>query len=89
LDEFAQDFNIINGGKFKLSAMHVSFASAFVKPMKGQTKMGLNRAEFIEILLRIAKAKYFDTKTVGTVLEALQKLVNEDLLADWSLKPAW
>lgn len=65
------------------------FAAANSKPQKGQHKMGLCRAEFIEVLVRIAIAKYIDTKICKRPAEALSKLLKEYILKDWQPAPAW
>lgn len=51
--------------------------------------MGLNRCEFIEVIVRIAIAKYMKTKEVETATEAIQKLINENLFNEWHINPAW
>jgi len=57
MDSFADDFKLVDK-QFKQSALHICFAASYTKPKPGQTKMGLNRPEFIEILFRIAIEKY-------------------------------
>lgn len=49
--------------------------------------MGLCRAEFVEILARMAVIKYHQTKVVKKPVQAVEKLVDEVLLADWKITP--
>ena len=72
-----------------MSAIDVMYAAACSKPQRGQLKTGLNRSEFIEVLVRIAKGKFVDTKICSKVSEALAMLLQENVLKDWSLTPTW
>lgn len=45
--------------------------------------MGINRGEFIEALIRIAKAKYKDTGACETLDEALNNLIEKNIKPSW------
>lgn len=51
------------------------FATKF-NPQPGGEGKQLFRHEFLEILLRLSKAKYFDTGLVETPVEGLEKLLD-------------
>lgn len=51
--------------------------------------MGLCRAEFVEMLARMAILKYHQTRVVKKPVEAVHKLVGEILLADYKINPSW
>ena len=65
----------------------VGFASACSKSLKG--KNGLNRAEFIELMVRISVFKYVNTKIAKTPVQALKKFLTDDILPDWQIEPTW
>lgn len=59
--------------------------------------MGLNRAEFIEMLVRLAIIKYMtfnsdffkDTEVCKKASQAFDRLLNEEIMNKWVLKPSW
>ena len=71
------------------SHFDVVFAASCSRGIKGQHKVGLNRQEFTEILVRIAMFKYVDTKIVKKPVDAFKKLLKEDILANWTITPPW
>ena len=73
----------------KLSLVDICFAAANSKPTKGVLKTGLNRAEFIEMLVRIAIIKYQDSKVVKFASDAVQKLLEEVIVPQWVVQPTW
>lgn len=48
-----------------------------------RTRVGQNRGEFIECLVRIAKGKYVDTNKAKPLSFALDKLIVSDILPKW------
>ena len=88
MDNLANNFKLIDSG-FKLSELHTAFYACNTRPQKGQTKMGLNRCEFIELLVRIAVSKYFYTKKVNYASEAVEKFLDEVILCDLNINPSW
>jgi hypothetical protein len=58
-----------------IASIDVCYTAATSKPTKGVVKMGLNRAEFIEMFVRIAIIKYQDSKVVKFASDAVQKLL--------------
>lgn len=47
-----------------------------------RTRVGLNRGEFIESLIRIAKAKYLETGQSKTLIDAFERLI-EHVRVHW------
>ena len=82
MNNFAEKYHLYSNNKEK-SLIDVAFAASCSRSAKGQLKTGLNRAEFIEILIRIAIQKYVQTGIVKKPVLALNKLMKEDIIPNW------
>lgn len=62
--------------KFNTSQADLQYVSTVHQSYEGvKNKSGLMRHEFLEFLVRVSKVKYFDTGKVGSISEALRKLL--------------
>ena len=68
-----------------MSLVDVCFTASNRRPPKGVVKTGLNRAEFIEVLVRIAIQKH--KSQAPTV--AFKKFLDEDIMSKWNPITQW
>ena len=74
----ATEIKIVDNVTYKNADLEVCFTAAISNPKtKLKNKNGLCRAEFLEVLVRIAYDRFYKTKEVKTVAEGLRLLIND------------
>ena len=53
---------------------------------KNRNEKALHRYEFLEIIVRLAQAKYKDPKITPSLKDSLEKIIKEDILANFKIK---
>jgi hypothetical protein len=73
--------NIVDGTDIKLNASDLLFRTINGRPKLGNNPaLSLVRFEFMEVLLRLAILRYYDTQKVQTRVEAVKKLFDAHML---------
>jgi hypothetical protein len=73
--------NIVDGTEIKLNASDLLFRTINGRPKLGNNPaLSLVRFEFMEVLLRLAILRYYDTQKVQTRAEAVKKLFAAHML---------
>ena len=55
--------------------------------MDGKDNNGLCRYEFMEAIVRLARAKYMDTAKESILSHAVRRIVEDDILKNWPWEP--
>ena len=80
---FAQNCKITdnNNKRVDISAIDIIFVGTCVAnhSFKNNAERDLNRYEFLEIIVRLANAKYKESGVVRTTCEAIEKLLNDNI----------
>ena len=55
--------------------------------MEGKDNNNMCRYEFMEAIVRLARAKYIDTQKESLLSEGLRKIIEDDILKNWPWEP--
>jgi hypothetical protein len=55
--------------------------------MEGKDNNALCRYEFMEAIVRLARAKYMDTAKESVLSEAVRRIIEDDILKTWTWEP--
>lgn len=55
--------------------------------MEGKDNNGLCRYEFMEAIVRLARAKYMDTAKETVLSSAVRRIIEDDILKNWPSEP--
>ena len=86
--EFAGKAKIIDNTAINIAGVDRCFIGATLKVAESSAPSnGLRRFEFLEILVRLANIKYFETKIANSFAEATEKLISECILPNFAPEP--